>query len=464
MFVNDLRCSGATAGAMIIAFLAMMTTAQGCFRANPVLRVEFEEKIVPVSPINLPDSGWGTVLNQVFEGLFQISRSGQLLPVLVKDWSVDTSFRDFKFILRDDVVFHNGQKLTADDVAYSLDQFRAKSSQMSASFLFSEIASVSALNPASVRVVLRKSSPDFLFFLATPTVKIYPKGIFEKEASNPRAQWVGTGAFFLKSITESSLVLERFDQYREKFRLGGVIFQRESDSKSSFQRGDLDVLEVLRKDLPTYREDKRYLVNSFPMLGTFFLGFNLQHSAFKNVNLRRAIYHAIDRSKIIDGVTISDGMVPSGTIPYGLLGYKPARSSRNLGEARRLLSLVPRSQWPRPEDMDLLMPKVPHPMALFAIEQINRDLAEIGLPPLRARSMKEDFGFGNWGDYFHSLKENRRFAFYLRGSIAVTPSTEYFLRDLFDPQSPMNLSGYHSDEYLDFLRSPPKDILEKTLH
>lgn len=427
------------------------------------LTLEFEEKVVPVSPISLPDSGWGTVINQVFEGLFQITRSGQLEPVIVKDWTVDSTFKEFVFEIRKDIRFHDGKLLTPEDVVYSLSYFRKNPPQMSTSFVFSEIFSVEAQTPSSVKIKMKKSSPDFLYFLAAPTVKIFPNGIFERYSKEPLKQWIGTGAFFLKSLKDEEIILERFTDYREPVKLRRIYFKKIEDVQSAFRERKIDVLEISRKDIQKYRSDSQYIVNSYPMLGTFFLGFNLDKKGLQDLNLRKAILYAIDRSKTIDGVNISPGMIPSGVLPYGLLGYHPAEMPKNLSKAKAFLKLVPKKNLPKSGDLEILMPKKPHPMAIFAVERMNKDLAPLGIQ-FTMRNLEIEYGRGNWGDYFHHLKSTGKFSLYLRGAIAATPSSELFLRDLFDPQSLMNLGNFRSKKYTEYILTPPENILESTLH
>ncbi len=446
----------------VVALLCLSWFVFG-YKLDTTLTLEFEEKVAPISPISLPDSGWGTVINQVFEGLFQITRSGQLEPAIVKEWTVDQSFREFDFQLKSNIFFHNGKQLTSSDVVYSLNHFRKNPPQMSTSFVFSEMLSVEKTSEDRVKIRMKNSAPDFLYFLATPTVKIFPEGVFEKYKDTPSAQWIGTGAFVLKSLTDDMITLERFSGYRESVKLKRILFRRFKNINTAFAEGKMDVLEIFRKDIGKYRNDSRYLVNSYPMLGTFFLGFNLDRHGLKNKNLRKAILFAIDRAKTIEGVTIASGMIPAGAIPYGLLGYKAADTPRDLAKAKVFFAKVPKAELPNDLDLEILMPKTAHPMAVFAVEQIRKDLAALGLT-LHTRSLEKDYGRGNWGNYFYHIKSTGDFSFYLRGSIATTPSTDLFLRDLFDPGSLMNLSNYQSAAYREYLKHVPKDILETTLH
>lgn len=427
------------------------------------LKVQFDEKIETIAPTNLPDSVWGTVLNQVFEGLFRISRSGQLEAALVKDWSTNSNFTNFIFTLRTDVFFHDGAKLSASDVVYSLAYLKNHIPQMATGSVFRQISDIHARDSTTIEVTTLSSQPEFLYFLASPAVKIYKGGIFEAKRTSSLDLWVGTGAFKISKFGPARIILSKFLQYREPVNLDEIHFIHTEHPNNDFEQGRLDILEVTRKEVDHFSNDGRYTVNSYPMLGTFFLGFNLGDPAFSNPNLRRAILYAIDRSMIIDGVHITEDLIPAGVIPFGLLGYQHSQRARNLELAKALIAKIPKRNLPTAKDMVVLLPREPHPMALYAIQRIRSDLGEIGLP-FGSEIMKESYGRGNWGDYFFHLKEHRGFKLYMRAVIASNPSTEYLVRDIFDSGSPMNLSGFSDDQYRSALKRQPENLLEGTLH
>lgn len=56
---------------------------------------------------------------QLFDTLIRKTGDGQFEPCLATEWSFSEDGRDITFTLRDDVIFHNGDKMTAEDVAFS---------------------------------------------------------------------------------------------------------------------------------------------------------------------------------------------------------------------------------------------------------------------------------------------------------------------------------------------------------
>lgn len=432
-------------------------------KARPTsVRVHFETTISPIDPNAGPGQNWGLVINQVLEKLFRLCPNGNLKPQLVKDWSTNSDFTVFRFQILDNVLFHNGQKLAAEDVVYSFNHLKQIPPDSNASFMLKKIREVKSVGPLEVEVTLKEPVNDFLYFLAGPTIRIFPNGIFEK-AHSPLELWVGTGPFRLVSLNEKAITLERFDKYREPVKIEKLSFVPSDNPKAAFDSGEIDVFEIARKEVSEYAKDRHYEVNSYPQLGLFFLGFNLRNPVFRDANLRRAILLAIDRSKMVEGVTIEPKFIPSSVIPFGLLGYQSATEVRNLKMARHYLSLVPPDRRPKASDMVVLVPRDLHPMGVYAIEQIQKNLRELGLP-FRSEALKKDYGRGQLGDYYHHLRTTHDFKLYFRGLISPLPSTKHVLEEVFEPDSPMNFGGYQSQKYSQYLKTPPATLLESALH
>jgi ABC-type transport system substrate-binding protein len=171
-------------------------------------------------------------------------------------------------------------------------------------------------------------------------------------------------------------------------------------------------MEVSRKKIEELSGREDLIVGSYPMLGSFWLGFNLKLHVFKNKDLRQAILHAIDRTKIVEGKIISEDFIPSTILPYGILGYRKSNSKHDLEKAKYYLSKVPKDQLPTKNDMVVLIPKEIHPMGLYALQSIKKDLKKLNLP-FAWKTLDVTYGKGKLADYYHHLRTKKDSSFIL---------------------------------------------------
>ena len=165
-------------------------------------------------------AGTKEILFNLFEGLVKMNVKGEFVPCLAKSWTSEKDGRALRFVLKDQVKFHNGETMTADDVVWSLrraaglDGGEAKIPQLAG------LADVRAENDGKEVVVESKElNPDLLGFLNTA---IMPRDV-EKQNEHP----IGTGPFEFVSYTpQVGLVMKRFEDYHgEKAFLDEVEFR-----------------------------------------------------------------------------------------------------------------------------------------------------------------------------------------------------------------------------------------------
>jgi len=115
-------------------------------------------------------------------------------PELAEEFSFKKNATEWYFKLRKDVHFHDGSKLTADDVVWSLNRHLGKDSKSLAQPLVAMVKEVQKLDPYTVRIRLDSPNSDLVNVLGTFHFKILKKGT--TDFRNP----VGTGPYRLKEF------------------------------------------------------------------------------------------------------------------------------------------------------------------------------------------------------------------------------------------------------------------------
>lgn len=201
--------------------------------------------------------------------------------------------------LRDDVTFHNGEKLTAEDVKASLD--RAISDESIHKTNLSEVDRIEIVDDYSIKVFFKKFGAGFLDYI--PKIAIYPKSIIENDVESLKTNPIGCGPFeFVEWQRGYKIVLKKFDNYfREDLPyLDGmeIIFFADSATLTyAIENGEIDmVTDVGIDQITVIPKDNPNIEPYFdPIMGMAWIGINMADPLFKdNKDLRYAIRYAID--------------------------------------------------------------------------------------------------------------------------------------------------------------------------
>ncbi|WP_299025960.1 ABC transporter substrate-binding protein [uncultured Sulfitobacter sp.] len=283
--------------------------------------------------------------SNVFEGLTRFDSSGAVIPGLAKSWDISDDGLNYIFILHDNVKFHDGTTMEADDVKFSLDRIAAEDSANAQKALYAAIKEVNVIDAATVEINLSEPNGNMLFNLAWGDAVIVAPESIEGIKQTP----IGTGAFKFDSWTQGDKVeLSRFDDYwGTPAILSNATFKFISDPTAAFSAmmaEDIDVFSGFPapENLPQFEADPRFQVLVGSTEGETILSTNNKMPPFDNVKVRQALAHAIDRQSIIDGAMFGYG-TPIGThfAPHnpayvdftGMSNYDPEKAKALLAEA-----------------------------------------------------------------------------------------------------------------------------------
>lgn len=167
--------------------------------------------------------------------------TGKIEPRLAKEWTwVDD--RTIEFKLRDDVVFHNGEKLKASDVVFTMERGRDLGTTISVKLV--GLTACEAVDDTTVRMELEAPNVDWLYTLSVAHMGI----VSEKALADDPEEGgkIGTGAWMVDSYVPSDYVkVVRNDQYWGELPKSESITLKYMPENSArliaLQNGEIDV-------------------------------------------------------------------------------------------------------------------------------------------------------------------------------------------------------------------------------
>ncbi len=263
------------------------------------------------------------IIEVVFDGLMRYDKEGNLIPNIAENYTTEDN-KTFNIILRNDVFWSDGERLTADDVLFTIKTIQSPDYQSTQRQIWTGVKT-EKISDYEVRFTLEKSSSIFVENL---TLKPIPKHIFEEYSPRDfrysiyNIKPISSGPYRFKEIKESIdgdieyLKLERNPYYfRGKPFLNEVSFHffRDVDELLRAQRrGEIDgftITDSIRKNINL--DEVRGVVNYKVALPRYFsIFFNLQSKGIvKDIEVREALSYATDKNELLESILNNAGYV-----------------------------------------------------------------------------------------------------------------------------------------------------------
>ena len=245
----------------------------------------------------------------VYDGLIGYDNKLNFTPALAEAFSVSADGRMYIFVLRPNLRFSNGEKLTTADVVATLDVARAKESPYHTDF-----ADIKKIEEKGNKIILSLSQPCAPLLSRLVELRILPSSIIgsaDKGISKLATHPVGSGAFYLAGWKSGlELVFKRNPYYwGNDIGLGAkcseLVWRVVPDKylmALALKNKELDIAQVDAQSWQHFLRKSQLKLASFNGSRTVYLAFNLAASPFGNPYVRQAISAAIDKQALIKGL------------------------------------------------------------------------------------------------------------------------------------------------------------------
>lgn len=300
----------------------------------------------------------------VYSGLMRLSPSGVLIFDLAESYSVSEDGREYTFILKKGITWHDGEPIVAEDIRFTIEKIQDPNIRSPKRGNWEGIG-IRLLNERTVAFTLPAA---YASFLENTTVGILPSHLFsslspeEFTASSLNTDPIGSGPYRVESAEQDmSGIPEYYDlaafanfalgmPYIENIRLS--FYANENELLSAFKNGEIDSASSLSPEriagvIEAENAASAGTLRTAPLPRVFGVFFNQnEQEIFTDASVRKALDKAIDKDKIVSDILFGHGEVLSGPFPPGALGFERgdadsferiASSEDRLKEARSIL-------------------------------------------------------------------------------------------------------------------------------
>jgi peptide/nickel transport system substrate-binding protein len=244
------------------------------------------------------------IFKMVFDQPIDQDEKLKLIPSLLTKWELAPDGLSMAVELRDDVTFHNGDKMTADDFRYTFFERIKAGHKVDTANSWRKVTDIEVLSPTKALMKFSSpapTAPQWMTFLGS---YIVPKKYFEAVGVETAAQKpIGTGPYKLVEYElNSRIVLERNDAYwGQKPNIKRATFEIIKDPSArvaAIQSGQIDfTVNVPVREVERLGHEPALAAELNPMTRVVLLQCR-NDLGFADDNIRLAAHHAIDKAAL----------------------------------------------------------------------------------------------------------------------------------------------------------------------
>jgi peptide/nickel transport system substrate-binding protein len=337
--------------------------------AAVVTNASKQTEVVLAAPRDLApgllDAYYTSVILYVWEPLVAGGENGQPIPKLAKSWKMSDDGKEWVFQLRENVTFHDGEKLNADAVITNFNRYKLVSPKSSPFYTldikssYPGLKEVVKVDELSFKLVFENPQPTLLYSMINFSSPIHsPKNFDPKGDFNGLPQ--GTGPFkLIEHKKDQYMLLEAYDgYYGEKAKTKNIRVRvipnpetRLAALRSGEIMGVMDLGAIPPELAKELLKDKQFELSSTKSTISHYLHPNGTKPPFDNPKMRQALSLAIDRQQLVKelylGYPTATVNILNNTSPFYKdfkVDYDPAKAKKLvtevLGDKRQKVDLI----------------------------------------------------------------------------------------------------------------------------
>jgi len=363
----------------LVFLLAVASVAVSPPKYGGVLKYAVFQRSLSLDPVRVFTTTERWIAGNIFDGLVRYGQGQKLLPAVASSWEASDDRKTWTFHIAESAKFHNGRKISANDVRYSwqrslrnadpdalsqcglllisgAEKYRARARNM--------VEGIQVLDDSTLRISLEQPGDSFLAMLISPLTWIVPRESVGKSDFNTRP--IGCGPFKISSSSgkgDEVLQLEANKEYAwgrpYLDRINFVFVPDFNTALLQFGIGDVDCLEIPNIEFGKFRGESGWSSQLMTFPNSRYVCLRINKEAFQGAEkIPNILKCGIDTRSIME-MLYNQGDPGSGD-------YQSERAGKLAAEFRN-------SSWGR-----LIVPDFSSD-AIQVAKRIESDLAKIGV-------------------------------------------------------------------------------------
>lgn len=311
------RARGAAAVAVASLALAVPVTAAKAQSDQVVIAWQVDPQTW--DPNRRTNPGLQSIYKMVFDQPLTQAPDQKLQPAVVKAWKLSADGMSVELELRDDVYWHDGQKMTSADIRYTFFERGKAGHKIDLVRVWRNVADVETPSPTKAIIKLKKPMPTAIPWLAFLANFVVPKHYVEKVGVEVfSTKPIGSGPYKLVEYQRNSrIVLEAYDKYwgpKPKIKKVTILIIKDPSARvAAIQSGRVDFApDVPVREATRLGKRKGLSSDILPISRVILLQIR-NDRAFADKNVRLAAHHAIDK------VAISRALYGGRAVPLSVV-------------------------------------------------------------------------------------------------------------------------------------------------
>ncbi len=282
---------------------------------NDTLVIGMEAEISSFDPAVMTGTSTFRPVSSMFDMLTNLwDQTTDIQPDLAESWEIAPDATSVTMKLREGVKFHDGTDVNADAVVFSFERMLNQDSPdyhgpySFPAFFFPTYKTSTAVDPLTVRFDLTQPDATFFSALVWNTGSIVSPTAARAAGADFQNAPVGAGPFKFVSWQKDVLTtMEAFpDYWNGAPKLKTLLWKPIVEEAARFNQllsGEVDfIVSLYPQFVPAIEADPNLQLIQGPSLHTWWCTLNTHFEPFKDVKVRQAMNHAVDRQSLITNV------------------------------------------------------------------------------------------------------------------------------------------------------------------
>lgn len=280
----------------------------------------------------------------LFNGLTAHNGDNEVVPGLAKSWEFDEPSCTYTFHLEENVMWHDGERFTADDVKFTVEAIMDPENGSENAPNYEDVEEITVIDENTVSFKLAAPSVAFLDYMA---MAVLPEHLLKGEdmqESDFFRHPVGTGPYKLENwdVGQAITLVKNEAYFKGEPNIDRIVFKIVPDDNAKamqMESGELDLALLTPRDAQAFADKEAY--TCYKMKTSDYRGilFNFRNDYWKeNRDIIPAVCYAVDREAIIDAVLLGQGIAAYGPLQRNIYNNEEVEHyDYNPGKAKEIL-------------------------------------------------------------------------------------------------------------------------------